>query len=83
MDEKLSVLDIFQLGNYGLFAEFLNASGHELGDSWTVLANPVNTIVTIYEEPGSVLRTRNALESAIELARTRDILEIRADAKDQ
>ena len=81
VDEKLSVLDIFQLGNYGLFAEFLNASGHELGDSWTVLANPVNTIVTIYEEPGSVLRTRNALESAIELARTRDILEIRADAK--
>ena len=81
IDEKVSVLDSINLSGHGLVAEFQKGTGFDLGDRWKILANPKNIIVPLYSEPGAVLRTRNALEEAIEMARTLGVLDIRADSK--
>ena len=82
VNEKVSMDQNLTLGN-GLSVNFsgIDNSIIQVGDSWEIIGNPLNTIVTIFDAPAAVLSTRNALEYAFNEARLRGQLEFRTESR--
>ena len=82
VNEKVSMDSTLLLGN-GLEVVFeeIDSSVSQIGDSWEIIGNPSNTIISIYDEPAAVLRTRNAIAEVFNQARQRGMLEFRTEDK--
>ena len=76
-DEKVLMKAGGQHLEDGIFIQFNHLEGHQLGDSWTIQAEPGFVVVSLIDTPSDAVDAtlaRNAFQRAIEEQRSLDLL---------